>query len=1365
METGFFNPELYPLIFQFDRFGIEMETVFAFTNQPGSTPLSAQDQAAFQAQLNNIAAQYKSINPAFDATAWIKQVLPANYSKTVLVLADPNRGCDFSETTVQYADGSPAQPLDFLKLNLLVRLCNKFGCDLIDGTNPPAVPSNPWTLDEIDNALQAFFPVKNLPAWGSAGFSQAFGNSWKTALVYLAHLDDLNTRLNPALGRVALLPFWEDLPTEGDNPFYSQIFLTLSVLANDPAFDDPAGGFPTAGPDITPHMTAIQGALGLGPSDIGAILTDANVALPGAFSLDNLSICYRYSQLAQCLQLSVSDLISLKTMSGLNPFQALTGNPLAVLADDIVYNQTLAFVKQVAVVQNSGFTVEDLKYLLRHQYDPAGKYKSDPNALISLIQTIAGGIAQIQAQNTVPSDPASMAESLIDQTLSGLFPAATLKNLFAQITNAQTYSASTNSPGPALVLIDPSKAPELTLSFDGVTNTQSVTCQGLLPDWRKAELLALNTNAALNAVFTTLLGNVQIAARTALENSIANVLGVWESLVQYEAVATGVAPAQAITDPLGLLAQADPSLSFTYDAADQIQWLGYRGVLTPAKMKALTAINPSPVFATLLTQVQQLTTYNQLVGSLAAMWCNLKTYKATQTGVAPGSQVDPSAFATALAQATITGPIPSVQLTYDPVAQVQTLTCAGVLTDSMRGQLAALITAPPAVATLLGNLLQTVRTQAVNEFQFVVSSLLAPAVNNPDPFVAPFVGAANLQQQKFAKAQLVAVFVPLLVQKLSRQLVLQTLSSTLGSDPSMTEALVTDAALLNDPNNPGKSLLQTFLAVGQPGVSAYYYDKSSTLLASGTASTTDTADPTNSVAGTVSCHFEGYLEAATDGPYRFFAELGNLGVQAVFRIDSPDPTALITNPVIQATAAKDGDEASQFVQLKGGVAYHFTLDFLNLGAAGAKMLVQGETLPKGPLNQLVLYSQQSVDAFTRAQVLLSKVLEILGVTLLDQRELSYMAANASQFNNLRLSSLPTQASDDSVAKAVALFSQFLTLADYADLRKGPVGGSDGLIDVFQAAATPSGIVASYYASPDETGAPQASGIAAITDTADPSNSKPGTASCRFDGYLLLPSDGTYTFFADLGNAGAKVSFRLDAPAGTAPLANPIVIQKTAAATNEEDSQAVTLTGGVPYHLTLDFQSLGAAGAKLLISGRGPRQGPTEQRVALSDFAAGAMDGARQPHAAYPAGGEGCRRGIGTGSAFFEQRRDPQNVEHASARADPRAGGACGQRIDRDCDAGARLARTRSRRISRTPCKAQYTPDQWRPIAQSVFDRCARRKRDALVVIPGQQHLSLENSEPAFRVFPGRSRHGAGGADFAAAACACPRCRPSFNAAC
>ena len=664
MTTGFLNPSLYALIFQFQRFGIDLGRAFSFTNQPGYPALSAQEAIDFGNLLDGITARYIKQNPAstFSARTWLSTILPANYSRKVLVLADPDTGCNFSGTTVQYADGSAATPLDFLKFNLFVRLWKKLG----------------WTLDETDRALQAFFP-STLPAWTASGFAGAFGAAWKTALVYLAHLDDLNTRLSPALGRAGLLPFWTGLPTQGQAPLHAQLFLNASVLNNDWAFDDPTGQFPwrvsdmlaALGP-LSAHQAEIQGVLSLTAAEITAILSDAGVAAPAPFSLANLSICYRYSMLAQCLQLPVADMIALKTMSGLNPFQPLTAASIQVLADDVLLNQTLAFVQQVALVQNSGFTVEDLKYLLRHQFDPVGQYQSDPNALIGLAQSIGNGLRQVQAQNAAPPNLPGLAESLIDQRLSGLFPAAILKTLFTQLTNSQTYTAS---QGGVVAAIDPTpfaQESELTFSYDSVTQTQTVGFTGLLLDWKKTQLEQINTTA----LFSGLLNALQQQAQTALNKSIGDILGVWASLAQYEAVATAV-PSPGISDPLKKLAQADSSLSLSYDQSDQLQWLGYRGVLTDAQKAVLTFINNSPTLAALLTAVQQqaLPAYNALIGSLLAMWANAQTYTAAQAAVIPANQVNAVAFAAALAQAqqngTITDPVPAIQFSYDSKAQAK----------------------------------------------------------------------------------------------------------------------------------------------------------------------------------------------------------------------------------------------------------------------------------------------------------------------------------------------------------------------------------------------------------------------------------------------------------------------------------------------------------------------------------------------------------------------------------------------------------------------------------------------------------------------------------------------------------------------
>ena len=1055
VKTGFLNPKLYPLLFQFERFGISMSDAFSYTGQPGYPVMT--DVTAFEASLQKITDRYKGQNPStsFDAKVWIKSILPANYSAGVLVLAVPSSGCNFGTTTLQYADNkTTATPLDFVKFNLFVRLWKKLG----------------WTMDEVDRALQLFFPP-TLPAWGDPSFDAAFSAAWKTALVYLAHLDDLNTRLAPALGRTALLPFWSSLPVQGENSLYAQLFLTPSVLNNDWAFDDPDGSFPTAladfGAPLPPappltifssHQSSVQGVLGLTADEITAIFADAGSAvtmvsyLQGSqsvtvpsFTLTNLSICYRYSALAKCLQIPVKDMISLKAMAcssvppapptSLDPFKPLSGNAISTLADDVLFNQTLLFVNEVAAVQNSGFTAEDLKYLLRQQFDPVGEYQTDPNALMTLMQSLATGLQQIQSQTAIPANLTSMAESLIDQILSTLVPSAALKPLFSLLTNSQTYSGQATFSS-AVDTTAFANEPELTFNFDGVANLETIYYQGYLTDWKKSQLETLNSS------ISSILDLIQKSAQSSLANNLSALLGVWASMVQYEAVRTGVAAAI----PAAPLVQTDPAITLSYDQADKLQWVGYRGVLTDAKKSALlTATSNASDLTPLLVDIQgqALPTYNQLVGSLLAMWANVQTFQATQPAAAA---IDSGAFFGALAQAqasqTITDPVPQLEFSYN--TGNQTLICHGVLTGSMQSKLATLVSSP-----VLSGLLTAVQTQAANLYQTLAANLLTVAAGDLDKYAAPFIGLDITAQQKQAKAQLVTAFLPVLGQKLSQQLILQTLSTNLAADPSLVATLITDAALLSDPSDPGKSLLGTFLSIGQNGVSATYYDGSGNVLTSGTAATVDTSDPTNNKAGTVKAHFEGYLQVPTDGPYRFFAELGDTGAAASLELDAPNPAALLNNPIIPPTpAAATPTEISQFVQLKGGVLYHFAVDFTALGTHGAKLLIQGENIAKGPLSQIAIYPQQSMTAFTRAKTLLAKVLQILQVTGIDNREINYLVANSSQFNNLRLSSLPTQPSDDSLANAISLFSQFLALADYADLRKGPAGGTDSLIDVF-----------------------------------------------------------------------------------------------------------------------------------------------------------------------------------------------------------------------------------------------------------------------------------------------------------------------------
>jgi Neuraminidase-like domain len=161
-------------------------------------------------------------------------------------------------------------------------------------------------------------------------------------------------------------------------------------------------------------------------------------------------------------------------------------------------------------------------------------------------------------------------------------------------------------------------------------------------------------------------------------------------------------------------------------------------------------------------------------------------------------------------------------------------------------------------------------------------------------------------------------------------------------------------------------------------------------------------------------------------------------------LDAPQPLPTVPQPVLDGSSA-----TSQVVQLKAGVPYHLTAQFA-AGATGS-VLIQGESMGLGPLGQATLYPQGAVSAFETARTLLSKTLQIASAFNLNQRELDYLASSPSiQHATLSFNKLPTSAAA-TAAGSTSLFTQFLALADYADLRKTVAGNSDGLTPVFATA--------------------------------------------------------------------------------------------------------------------------------------------------------------------------------------------------------------------------------------------------------------------------------------------------------------------------
>ena len=365
VKTGFLNPHLNSLV-TLQKLGHSPEELLRYLGQAGYAPMTNEERKAIDTRQDNYTQLY---NPShsdtgFDAQSWLIDTWNKGGFKQILVLADPDPGCNFDQTALQYADGTSITPSLFLKLNLFVRLWKKLG----------------WSLEETDRALQVFL-APLFPVDSDTDFGAHYKKAMRTALVYLAHLETLFQVLQPgANGHVKLLTFWSTLPTTGSVPLYAQLFLNASTVNYDRVFDSPTGDYLTGSLLINDHLPAIQGALHLTDDEIGLILDDAKLGIDTAqLSLENVSLLYRYGLLAHLLDLTVADFVDLRAMSGLHPFTPLSARPLAILADDMPLTQTLAFVDETRKVLGSGFATADLNYLLRHQFDPLGKYRPDPS--------------------------------------------------------------------------------------------------------------------------------------------------------------------------------------------------------------------------------------------------------------------------------------------------------------------------------------------------------------------------------------------------------------------------------------------------------------------------------------------------------------------------------------------------------------------------------------------------------------------------------------------------------------------------------------------------------------------------------------------------------------------------------------------------------------------------------------------------------------------------------------------------------------------------------------------------------------------------------------------------------------------------
>ncbi len=327
----------------------------------------------------------------------------------VLTLHDtsptPDSG-DLSTTVINNLDDATLQ-----KLHRFIRLRNKLD----------------WQIRDLDRVLAAL---------GATDIDSTF-------LRKLAQIRQLLDTLSLPL--TTLLSFWSNIETYKyetgrDDSFYAVLFLNkavLNVVLSNGIYQpvDPAFALNSARSDllntglISDHTGVILAALGITGAELNILTT--LVVTDNALNLANLSMLYRYVSLARALNTSMSDLIALKTLSGINPFMdsnpALAGLPATAIS----------FVALLRRIQQSGFTVAQLNYLYQHLYDPDAGIAPLQSAINLFFQQLSTGLTKIVNDTTVVADPTG---GVLRQKLSIILASASVDQAMKIIDGSSTQS-------------------------------------------------------------------------------------------------------------------------------------------------------------------------------------------------------------------------------------------------------------------------------------------------------------------------------------------------------------------------------------------------------------------------------------------------------------------------------------------------------------------------------------------------------------------------------------------------------------------------------------------------------------------------------------------------------------------------------------------------------------------------------------------------------------------------------------------------------------------------------------------------------------------------------------------------------------
>ncbi|HEX5271715.1 MAG TPA: neuraminidase-like domain-containing protein [Gemmataceae bacterium] len=433
LKTRFVNPA-GALVPRLERLNVPFSTLQALKN--GAITV-ADFQALLPAGLD--ATRYGGANPGDLAAvaAWVTNA--AHYADimgliTVANPTDETDLCSAAALQFRYSNldnaANTLHAIDFVRLIRFVRLWRKLG----------------WTIEQTDAVITALSPPPDAqPPANDAEALTRLDAGFRVLLPRIGFLLQVMSRLNltPQRDLGGLLACWARVGTAGDSSPYSAMFLTPTLLQQDPAFaDDGYGNFlQGGGGKLLDHAPALRAAFNLTGAELtliaGALGFDATTVL----NLDNVSAVYRRGWMARALRLSVVEFLLLTKYTGLDPFAA--PDPAAAPPAE---PPVVRFVRLVQAMAAAGLRPVQALYLLWNQ-DVSGKSAPAASDVTGLARTLRADFAAVEAQFTLVNDP----NGDIARAMMGLvYDAPTTDFFFGLLNNTLTNSVNYSSPQGAL---------------------------------------------------------------------------------------------------------------------------------------------------------------------------------------------------------------------------------------------------------------------------------------------------------------------------------------------------------------------------------------------------------------------------------------------------------------------------------------------------------------------------------------------------------------------------------------------------------------------------------------------------------------------------------------------------------------------------------------------------------------------------------------------------------------------------------------------------------------------------------------------------------------------------------------------------